>query len=89
MLRTALLITSVSLIAACGGSEPGTEKWCAAKKEEPKSQWTMEDGKVYAQKCLIDGAAIGSEEWCAKSKDKDKDELTMEEAGDYAKHCIL
>ncbi len=89
MLRTALLITSVSLIAACGGSEPGTEKWCAAKKEEPKSQWTMEDGKIYAQKCLIDGAAIGSEEWCAKRKDKDKDELTMEEAGDYAKHCIL
>ena len=49
----------------------------------------MEDGKIYAQKCLIDGTAIGSEEWCAKRKEKDKDDLTVEEAGDYAKHCIM
>ena len=80
MLKKALVISSVTLLTACGGSGPGTEKWCAAKKEEPKSQWTMEDGKIYAQKCLIDGAAIGSEEWCAKRKEKDKERRSAGEA---------
>lgn len=89
MLKKVAPFAAAILLTACGGSGPGTEKWCAAKKEEPKSQWTMDDAKIYAQKCVIDGTAIGSDEWCAKMKEKGKDDLTVEEAADYAKHCVI
>lgn len=82
------LIISVVLLSACS-VEPGSEKWCEAKKEQSRSEWTGNDAKTYAMKCLIDGTAIGSEEWCEKLSKKPKGEWTGDEAGSYAKHCVL
>ncbi len=89
MLKQVVIASSVILLAACGGSGPGTTKWCEAKKAQPKSEWTAEDAKTYATKCLMESTTIGSEAWCAKMQEKEKSELTVEEAADYAKNCVL
>ena len=87
-MRTLFLISSLALLCACT-SEPGSEKWCEAKQEQPKSEWSASDAKTYTMKCLVDGAAIGSEEWCEKLSEKDKGEWTRDETKSYAKHCVL
>lgn len=87
-MKSVLLICSIMLLAACA-AEPGSEKWCAAKKEQPKSEWTGNDATTYAKSCLLDGTAIGSEEWCAKLSEKDKGEWTTDETKSYAKHCVI
>lgn len=68
---------------------PGSEKWCAAKKDQSKSEWSASDARTYTMKCLIDGMAIGSEGWCEKLSDKPKGEWTGDKATSYAKHCVL
>jgi len=87
MLRV-LLIGSVFLLSACS-AEPGTEKWCAIKKEQAKSEWTGSDAATYAQNCLFDGSAVGSENWCADLSAKTKGEWTANEAESYAKNCVI
>ena len=87
-MRNIVLIGSIVLLGACS-AEPGSEKWCEAKTEQSKSEWTASDAKTYTMKCLIDGTAIGSEEWCEKLSEKPKGEWTGDEAGSYAKHCVL
>ncbi len=87
-MRAFIILGCASALAACS-VEPGTEKWCEQMSEKPKSEWTMEDGKTYASRCVIDSRTIGSEEWCAKLDEKPKGEWTTSEAGDYAKHCVM
>lgn len=87
-MKRILIITAVLTLAACS-AEPGSEPWCAAQKELPKSEWTGSDAKTYAKNCLIDGMAIGSEEWCEDLAGKDKGEWTADEAKSYAKHCVM
>ena len=83
-----LVISSLIVLAACS-AEPGSEKWCAQKKEQPKSEWTGSDAATYAKHCIIDGLEVGSEKWCEDLDGKDKGEWTADEAASYAKHCVM
>ena len=87
-MRVLFIVGCVSLLAACS-VEPGSEKWCAQMDETSKSEWTMDDAKTYASRCVIDSRTIGSEDWCAKVDEKDKGDWTTSEAADYAKHCVM
>lgn len=87
MLKQIAVISSIFLLSACGG--PGTEKWCAEKKAQSKSEWTAEDAKTYTQNCLFDSTTIGSDAWCEKLKGKDKGDMTVDEAAAYAKSCVI
>ena len=87
-MKLILLFCGIVLLVACS-ADPGSEKWCEAKKEQSKSDWSASDAKTYTMKCLIDGMAIGSEEWCENLSEKPKGEWTGDEAGSYAKHCVL
>ena len=87
-MKTILLICSIVLLSACS-AEPGSEKWCEAKKEQSKSEWSSSDAKTYTMKCLVDSTTIGSEEWCENLSEKPKGEWTGDEAGSYAKHCVI
>lgn len=83
-----LLVISFLALAACS-TEPGSEKWCEAKKEQPKSEWTGSDAATYAKNCIIDGMEVGSEKWCEDLSGKPKGEWTASEASTYAKHCVM
>jgi hypothetical protein len=87
-MKRLLVISSIALLAACS-AEPGSEKWCAAKKEQPKSEWSGSDAATYTRRCLIDGTAVGSEDWCEDLSGKDKGEWTADETKSYAKHCVI
>ncbi len=87
-MKRILLIACILTLAGCA-AEPGSEKWCAAQKEQPKSEWTGSDAKTYAKSCLIDGMAIGSEEWCEELSGKAKGKWTADEAKAYAKNCVM
>jgi hypothetical protein len=87
-MKRILVISSIVLLGACS-AEPGSEKWCAAKKEQPKSEWTASDAGTYAKNCLIEGSAVGSEDWCEDLSGKDKGEWTTDETKSYAKHCVM
>ena len=84
-----LILASTTLLLVACSPEPGTEKWCAAKKEQPKSEWSASDATTYAKNCVIDGMEIGSEKWCKKLAEKPKGDWTADEAATYAKHCVL
>jgi hypothetical protein len=87
-MKRILTIAAILALSACS-VEPGSEEWCATKKEQPKSEWSGSDAKTYAKNCLIDGMAIGSEEWCEDLSEKPKGEWTADEAKAYAKHCVM
>ena len=87
-MKRVLIIVSILTLAACT-NDPGSEKWCVAQEELPKSEWTGSDAATYAKSCLIDGMAIGSKEWCDDLKDKPKGEWTADEAKAYAKNCVM
>ena len=87
-MKRILIIACVLLIAACA-DEPGSEKLCAAKKEQSKSDWSASDAATYAKNCLFDGTAVGSEDWCKDMSDTPKGEWTAEDTASYAKHCVL
>ena len=87
-MKRILIISSILLLSACS-AEPGSEKWCAAQKELPKTEWTASDTGTYAKNCVIDGMAIGSEDWCEDLADKPKGEWTGDETKTYTKHCVL
>jgi hypothetical protein len=88
MRRLALLAPAILVLAACE-PKPGTAKWCQALEDKPKSEWSLEDGKTYASRCVIDSRTIGSQEWCEKLEEKAKEDWTAGEAADYAKHCVI
>jgi hypothetical protein len=83
-----VLIGSLLILASCS-VEPGSEKWCAQKKEQPKSEWSGSDAITFARNCLLDGSAVGSNEWCADLSEKPKGEWTANETASYTKHCIM
>ncbi|PLW69151.1 DUF3012 domain-containing protein [Pseudohalioglobus lutimaris] len=87
-MKKALVYSAIILLAACS-AEPGSEKWCAAKKEQPKSEWSGSDVATYAKHCLIDGLEVGSDAWCEELAGKPKGEWTADEAASYAKHCVM
>lgn len=87
-MKRMLMIAAIVGLAGCS-AEPGTEKWCQAKKEQPKSEWTGSDAATYAKNCLIDGMEVGSKEWCEDLSEKPKGEWTADEATTYAKHCVI
>lgn len=87
-MKTIVVVGSALLLAACS-AEPGSEKWCELKKEQPKSEWTMSDAGTFTANCLIDGTAVGSKEWCEKLSDTPKGEWTADDTATYAKHCLL
>ncbi len=82
------LTTCLFLLAGCD-PEPGSERWCEQKKEQPKSQWSMDDATTFASRCLIDDLTIGSEAWCENLQAKPKGEWTADEASSYARHCVM
>ncbi len=87
-MKRLLILTGLLALAACS-AEPGSDKWCAAKKEQPKSEWTASDAGTYAKHCLIEGTEIGSESWCEDLAGKPKGEWTGDESMAYAKHCVM
>ncbi len=87
-MRVILLLSLAALLAACA-PEPGTERWCAMMDEKSKSDWTLDEGKTYASRCVFESRTIGSEEWCEDLEKKDKEDWTTGEAADYAKHCVI
>jgi len=56
-------------LSACS-PEPGSERWCEAKKEQPKKEWSLEDAGTYSKHCFVNFQTIGSEEWCEKLAEK-------------------
>lgn len=86
--RPLALITLCLSLAACS-AEPGSEKWCLQKKEQPKSEWSMSDATTYAAHCVMDSTTVGSEEWCKNLKEKPKGDWTADEAASFAKHCVM
>lgn len=87
-MKRILILSCLLALAGCS-AEPGSEKWCEQKKEQPKSEWSASDAGTYAKNCLFDGSAVGSEEWCKKQDEKPKGEWTGDESASYAKHCIM
>lgn len=87
-MKRLFIICSMLTLAACT-ADPGTEKWCEAKKEQPKSEWTGSDATTYAKNCIIDGMEVGSEDWCEDLAGKPKGEWTGDEASAYAKNCVM
>ena len=88
LMKRILMIVGILTLAACT-NDPGSEKWCVAQGEMPKSDWTGSDAATYAKNCLIDGMAVGSEDWCEDLNDKPKGEWTGDEAKAYAKNCVM
>ena len=86
--RVILFAITCFALGACS-VEPGSEKWCESKKEQPKSEWSMDDAATYAKHCLLDSSTVGSKDWCENLADKPKGEWTADEAASYAKHCVL
>jgi hypothetical protein len=87
-MRQIFVISSILLLSACS-AEPGSEKWCSIKADQPKSEWSSSDAMTYARNCLIDGMAVGSEDWCKDLSNKPKGEWTANETATYAKHCVI
>jgi hypothetical protein len=88
LVKRCLIIGSVLLLGACS-VDPGSEKWCAQKEGQAKSEWSSSDAVTYAKNCLIEGMAVGSEEWCEDLDEKPKGEWTANETTTYAKHCVM
>jgi len=87
-MKRLLVIGGILLLSACS-AEPGSEKWCAAKKEQPKSEWTGSDAATFAKNCLLESTTIGSEKWCENLSGKPKGDWTADEGAAYAKHCVI
>lgn len=87
-MRLAIVLGGLVLLSACS-AEPGSEKWCQQKVDQPKSEWTSSDAITYARNCILDSTTIGSKEWCEDMGKKPKGEWTADEAASYAKHCVI
>ncbi|MFV8818650.1 DUF3012 domain-containing protein [Haliea sp. E17] len=87
-MKKILTVAIVLGLAACS-AEPGSKKWCEAKAEQPKSEWSGSDATTYLANCVIEGSEVGSERWCKKLEEKPKGDWTSNEAASYAKHCVM
>ena len=84
-----ILACALTLLLGACSAEPGSEKWCAEKQEQSKSEWSASDVGTYTRNCLIDGTSIGSEQWCQAMSETPKGEWTADDTASYAKHCVL
>jgi hypothetical protein len=82
------LVSPLVVLSACA-PEVGSDEWCGALKEKPKSDWTASEAGDYTKYCVLGVAEPGSDEWCEKMKGKSDDDMTVEEAKTYAKHCLI
>ena len=48
----AVVLAGVLSLSACA-PEVGSEKWCAAIKEKPKGELTMNEAKDFAKHCVF------------------------------------
>jgi hypothetical protein len=48
------LITGLLLAASGCAIFEGTEAWCDLMEKKDKTDWTLNDAKVYGQECLLD-----------------------------------
>ncbi len=87
-MRVLIALSALLALGACS-VEPGSEAWCEQMKEKPMTELTLDDGKVFAQHCVLDSTTIGSEAWCGELEKKDKGDWSASEAADYAKHCVM
>jgi len=87
-MRRIFVIGSILLLGACS-VEPGSDKWCTMKKDQPKSEWTSSDAATYARHCLLASTTVGSADWCQDFSDKPKGEWTANDTASYAKHCVM
>jgi Protein of unknown function (DUF3012) len=87
-MRGVLVIGGMLLLGACS-VEPGSVKWCAMKKEQPKSEWTRTVATTYARHCLLDSTTVGSKDWCEDLSEKPKGEWTANDTTSYAKYCVM
>ena len=87
-MRWMVMISGLLLLGACS-VEPGSEKWCTQKEEQPKTEWSSSDAITYARNCLIEGTAVGSKAWCEELAEKPKGDWTANETKSYAQHCVL
>lgn len=46
------LLPGLLLLAACA-PEVGSEAWCAAMKEKPKGDWTVNEAGDYTKHCVF------------------------------------
>ena len=83
-----LLILAVVTICACA-PEPGSQRWCDAKNEQPKSEWTGNDLATFTKHCVIESMTIGSKAWCEGLSKKPKGEWTANDAASYAQNCVM
>ena len=42
-----LILASTALFLVACGAEPGSEKWCAEKEEQSKTEWSAADAGTY------------------------------------------
>ena len=87
-MKRIVLVAGIILLSACS-AEPGSEKWCEEKKNQPKSEWSGSDAATFARNCILESTTIGSEAWCKDLKKKPKGEWSANEAASYAKHCVM
>jgi hypothetical protein len=87
-MRKVLIMSCLLVLTACS-VEPGSEKWCAIKKEQAKSEWSGADAMTFARNCLIEGSAVGSTQWCEAMADKPKGEWSANDTASYTKYCII
>jgi hypothetical protein len=87
--RTIFSLATITLAIAACSAEPGSARWCEAKKQQPKTEWSLDDASTYAAHCLIDSSTVGSDAWCKRLQDKPKAEWSTDEAASYAKHCVM
>ena len=83
-----ILISGLLLLAACS-VEPGSEKWCKQKEEQPKSEWSGSDLVTFTKHCFVEGSAVGSKVWCEELEEKPKGDWTANEAATYTKNCVM
>jgi hypothetical protein len=91
LIKSVIIAGLVSLIAFLSACAPttGSDEWCEALKQKPKSDWTANEAGDYTKYCVLGVAEPGSDEWCEKMKGKSDDDMTVEEAKIYAKHCLI
>lgn len=51
--RAAALGAAVLVLCACA-PEVGSERWCAAMREQPRGDWTANEALDFARHCIIE-----------------------------------
>lgn len=87
MKKLAFSLFTLLAVSACK-DEVGTQDWCDAMDQTPKTEWNAQTAVDYAKHCVILDA-VGSEAWCNQLEDKPKADWSTNDAASYTKHCIF